>query len=125
MSSTARDCADSTRRRHPKDQELFSMKTRIASLPFVLYLVALHSPGIVLAGDVPGGVPGQRSIPWLADASVDSCVEECEAVQKQCKILCGETGARAEVKTGEVPYIPEGACLKDCEQDYAICRESC
>ncbi len=101
------------------------MKARSASLPLVVYLVILSSPGIVVAGDISGGLHGQRPIPLLADASTDSCAEQCEAVRKQCKLLCGETDARAAVKTGEVPYKPEGTCLKDCETHYAICKESC
>jgi hypothetical protein len=101
------------------------MQTRIASLPLVLYLVVLSSPGIVVAGGILEGPYGQRPIPLLAEAPADACVEQCGAVRKQCKLLCGETGARAAVQTGEVPYKAEGTCLKNCDEDYVICKESC
>jgi hypothetical protein len=101
------------------------MTAPIISLAVVLYLVVLHSPGIAAASDIAGEVSGQRPMPLLADASADSCVTECEAVHKQCKLLCSETGARAAVQTGDDPHKPKGTCLQDCEQGYAICKDSC
>ena len=95
------------------------------SLMLVLYLAALWPPGVAVAGDMAGSAFAREQTRLLADASTDSCVAECEGVRKQCKILCGETTARAAVQTGDDPHQAEGVCLHDCEEDYTFCVESC
>jgi hypothetical protein len=94
-------------------------------LMLILSLVALWPPGVAVAGDMTGSASDRQQASLLADASTDSCVAECEGVRKQCKILCGETTARAAVQTGDDPHQAEGVCLHDCEEDYTFCVESC
>jgi hypothetical protein len=99
----------------------------IAPFPpmLILYLVALWPPGAAMAGDVTGSASDRQQTILLANESKDSCVAECEGVRKQCKILCGETTARAAVQTGDDPHRSEGVCLHDCEEDYTFCADSC
>ena len=94
-------------------------------LMLILCLVALSPPGAALASDVTGSTAGRQQTILQANESTDSCVAECEGVRKQCKILCGETTARAALETGDDPHKPESACLHDCEEDYTFCADSC
>jgi hypothetical protein len=101
------------------------MKALRMFLPLSFCLLILQSPTSAATSDMSWNATGPQPSLWLADASADSCVAECEAVRQQCKTLCGETGARAAVQTGDDPHKPEDVCLRDCEEDYRICKDSC
>ena len=101
-------------------------KTACRGVAFVASAcVALWPLGIAMADDITGNALGWHQSLLLASASTNSCAAQCEAVRDQCKTLCGETGARAAVQTGDDPHQSEGACLQDCEEDYTICKNSC
>ena len=61
----------------------------------------------------------------LAQASGgNSCLTNCNAVFELCKNLC-QSKARENDQYGDNPHKPVDQCLKDCEADYVICKQSC
>ena len=61
----------------------------------------------------------------LAQASgSNSCLDHCTKVLELCKNLCQDK-ARNYDQYGDNPHKPVDECLKDCEEDYVICKQSC
>jgi hypothetical protein len=90
--------------------------------PVLIYLalVAVSTPA--LSQPLPPGID-------LTDpstlASPQSCVAECEGVFADCRVECGETTARADQEHFDLPDVPVGECLQNCQADLDACKRAC
>lgn len=90
--------------------------------PILLSLALLTVSTPALSQQLPPGVD-------LADPSTltspQSCVAECEGVFADCRKECGETTARADQEHFDLPDVPVGECLQDCQADLDGCKQAC
>lgn len=65
--------------------------------------------------------------PALAQAANDDdCLTNCRAVLDECKSICRDSKARDRgAEYGAADRKPVDECIKDCEEDYTFCQQSC
>lgn len=88
----------------------------------IVSLLFLLSASLATAEADPPGLEGGNPFPL---PSKQSCVEQCEAVFADCREQCRDTKARAHEEHFDVPDVPVGDCIGDCEESARFCKEDC